>query len=665
MAKIQQYLDNIKNALFGREVRGSIHDGIEAINKEVERTTAKQEHLDGTFNQLIINSGTSNAEIVDARVEANGTQHPTLGARLDHMDNKFKEVNSQLEHIQNEELLNKTDKTTTANIQQQINDLVLSSGGDSNLEVVQSRNGFDTLNDRLNDSSFVIDVIQNTTNDYVNLFYLYDNGFYVESTTGELKSNVSVSTTKFIDIAHIDKFIYTYVGKNATHQMAFYDADKQYISGRKTNIIGEWVIDIPTNAKYCKISFYNENIDTFYIKGKTKIKNYIDSNINEINVNINGGSTSNLLNPLNSINGGFYGAGYSNDTLGVWKESSFVSQSEFIDINGCSNIKIIIPANATSISHQWVFKNSEGVIFNGGWRAASASSEDVEVDINIPQGAVSFSSAYLTNSPIQILFIKNGLNDRIKSLENGLTAKLKGKKLGIIGDSISTYNGYVPSGYAHFYPRGEVTSVNSTWWKKLIDNTGMELCSNCSWSGSTVSGDTSSTTNAYSGASEKRVNDLTNLNGDTPDIIIVYISINDFGKDNNIVTGSSTGNESINQDGTLNDISRAYVLLIKKLMTKYPNAKIYCTTIMAEQFASEMHESYVNGYPNINPNDNVTLPTWNNMIRSIADNMGCGLIDMAKCGINYFNLDEYTIDKLHPNIAGHELMYKQALKDII
>ena len=86
MAKIQQYLDNIKNALFGREVRGSIHDGIDAINKEVERTTAKQEHLDGTFNQLIINSGTSNAEIVDARVEADGTQHSTLGERLDHMD---------------------------------------------------------------------------------------------------------------------------------------------------------------------------------------------------------------------------------------------------------------------------------------------------------------------------------------------------------------------------------------------------------------------------------------------------------------------------------------------------------------------------------------------------------------------------------------------------
>ncbi len=92
MAKIQQYLDNIKNALFGREVRGSIHDGIEAINKEVERTTAKQEHLDATFNQLIINEGNSNAEIVAARVNKNNIQFPTLGDRLNIYD-------SQLENI--------------------------------------------------------------------------------------------------------------------------------------------------------------------------------------------------------------------------------------------------------------------------------------------------------------------------------------------------------------------------------------------------------------------------------------------------------------------------------------------------------------------------------------------------------------------------------------
>lgn len=92
MANIKNHLNNIKNALFGQEVRGSIHDGIDAINKEVESTTNRQEHLEGTFDQLIINSGNSNAEIVDARVGENGKSYAKLGDRLD-------EVDSQLEHI--------------------------------------------------------------------------------------------------------------------------------------------------------------------------------------------------------------------------------------------------------------------------------------------------------------------------------------------------------------------------------------------------------------------------------------------------------------------------------------------------------------------------------------------------------------------------------------
>ena len=95
MANIKKHLDNIKGALFGKDVRSSIHDGIDAINKEVESTTNRQEHLEDTFDQLVINSGNSNAEIVDARVGENGKSYAKLGDRLD-------EVDSQLEHNMNE-----------------------------------------------------------------------------------------------------------------------------------------------------------------------------------------------------------------------------------------------------------------------------------------------------------------------------------------------------------------------------------------------------------------------------------------------------------------------------------------------------------------------------------------------------------------------------------
>ena len=94
MADIKTHLNNIKGALYGKDVRGSIHDGIDAINTEVENTTGRQVDLENTFDQLVINAGNSNAEIVDARVKNDGTSYSKLGDRLDAVD-------SQLARIEN------------------------------------------------------------------------------------------------------------------------------------------------------------------------------------------------------------------------------------------------------------------------------------------------------------------------------------------------------------------------------------------------------------------------------------------------------------------------------------------------------------------------------------------------------------------------------------
>ena len=109
MANIKNHLNNIKNALFGQEVRGSIHDGIDAINKEVESTTGRQVDLEKTFDQLVINAGNSNAEIVDARVKSDGTSYSKLGDRLN-------EVDSQLEHNANNEYINLNDELNVINL---------------------------------------------------------------------------------------------------------------------------------------------------------------------------------------------------------------------------------------------------------------------------------------------------------------------------------------------------------------------------------------------------------------------------------------------------------------------------------------------------------------------------------------------------------------------
>ena len=84
MASIQEHLDKIKNAIFGKDVRQSIHDGLNKINQETESTSKKQEKLERTFDDLIINAGNSNAEVAAAR---NGFE--TLGKRLDGVDSQL------------------------------------------------------------------------------------------------------------------------------------------------------------------------------------------------------------------------------------------------------------------------------------------------------------------------------------------------------------------------------------------------------------------------------------------------------------------------------------------------------------------------------------------------------------------------------------------------
>lgn len=106
MANIQHWLDQIRRAVYGREVRSSIADAIEAINKE-------QSYLDGAFDQLIINAGNSNAEVVAARVKADGTQFNTLGERLNKNDEDLLNLSNKFDDFSKEVINARTDRRGT------------------------------------------------------------------------------------------------------------------------------------------------------------------------------------------------------------------------------------------------------------------------------------------------------------------------------------------------------------------------------------------------------------------------------------------------------------------------------------------------------------------------------------------------------------------------
>ncbi len=65
------------------------------------------------------------------------------------------------------------------------------------------------------------------------------------------------------------------------------------------------------------------------------------------------------------------------------------------------------------------------------------------------------------------------------------------KNILIFGDSYSTFEGYVPKGYAVYYsenerPETDVTKVEQTWWHQVVNEGNYNLVLNNSWSGSTI-----------------------------------------------------------------------------------------------------------------------------------------------------------------------------------
>lgn len=127
---IQEALQNILQAVFGKDVRQSIHDGIDAINKEskadmeakqavIDRYTGKQDALDEKYDRLLNEMSQANpslAEVVDARQNETGTVFTNLRERLNDSDLQQTEnkddLLGEIENLRSELLSKKADSDT-------------------------------------------------------------------------------------------------------------------------------------------------------------------------------------------------------------------------------------------------------------------------------------------------------------------------------------------------------------------------------------------------------------------------------------------------------------------------------------------------------------------------------------------------------------------------
>lgn len=106
-----------------------------------------------------------------------------------------------------------------------------------------------------------------------------------------------------------------------------------------------------------------------------------------------------------------------------------------------------------------------------------------------------------------------------------------GKKFSILGDSISTLEGYNPDGYRVFYndencKRANIMEAGDTWWGQVLEYFKAQLLVNNSWLGSRVTKLPNQDELFPSGCSDERTSSL-HINSVKPDVIIIYLGTND------------------------------------------------------------------------------------------------------------------------------------------
>ena len=245
---------------------------------------------------------------------------------------------------------------------------------------------------------------------------------------------------------------------------------------------------------------------------------------------------------------------------------------------------------------------------------------------------------------------------------------LRGKKVSILGVSIDTYKGYIPVGNVAYYTDNNLNGVYKTWWYRFLKLTGGTLLINNSWSGACAS-----TINGVPSSGVQRCLSLDD-GENTPDVIIIGAFIaNDWANSPLGEWSWDISTPSVTDDLTDETIYAQYqsvvetyigamVTMIRRIMEKYPLAKIYAMD-MYNYNRTEQHNP-----TGRNENENITI--FNDALHSICAKFGVGIINLNTCGINAVNSATYTIEPtegathLHPNEKGHQLLCEAVLKGL-
>ena len=225
----------------------------------------------------------------------------------------------------------------------------------------------------------------------------------------------------------------------------------------------------------------------------------------------------------------------------------------------------------------------------------------------------------------------------------------------ILGDSISTLAGATPPGWRTHY-EGEVhvdgvTEPAHTWWGQVIDHFGGHLVANAAFSGSVVEG-----FGFPAGDSPERVAALAGADDELPDVVLVFMGINDYGwgGGRNQVMGESLSASACPEDlpgprevamavgpEALDRFGRAYASMLSRVRALAPQADIWCLTLSPATSPSAAESCYKYSIRGIE------LTAYNRAIAHAAAPAGAHVADIAAFGVAYD-----AVDACHPSALG-------------
>lgn len=312
--------------------------------------------------------------------------------------------------------------------------------------------------------------------------------------------------------------------------------------------------------------------------------------------------------------------------------------------SGYGIIKAVNITDPTIIGYAVVYAGADGIVISSIEEANTKIEYEVtftDEDGNIieTQKVEKGKSATLPTPPKKEGYTFIGWSGKHYNIQENITfeptyiegkSNFIGKKISILGDSISTYKGYIPESYSTFYPypTADFGDVNQTWWMQVINTLGATLLKNNSWGGSCVAEGTgtSSTTN------DSRLQELL-FGTEQPDIIIIFMGSNDC---------ASAG-------VSLEKFADSYNKMLEKIIKLCPNSEIYVMTLPESIMYRNKEQNHIE---------------YNKVIRNNVSQFNLKLIELENM-YGDDGCDNYLIDSAHPNLEGMNLFASTVIKEML